>query len=305
MLCLSTMGYAKTGCLQLLQVFAAFAKIRNLCKVDVPAGHYFSLHQGRAAVRSDILQIVRLHLKEFCDCPESHISRHGRENEYDFNNRRYNEFTANRDSAADRFTTMVYAQWICAKPGLLSVDSTYVDSSAAIQAIGQKWKFCSRDIHGTTHVSIYSSQQPSSNTLGFVSSGWKQPVVALRVAVTKVQRAKRLKQTKLMSDLAKELSNAGHMNWDPLNSPETLLLEIESGILIRDVQEDIALQMRDPPDGKNAVMQLNMAEGKSSVTVPIVAAHLADGSRLGRVIVAKPRGLPSVDSATETRAHPR
>ena len=36
-------------------------------------------------------------------------------------------------------------------------------------------------------------------------------------------------------------------------------------------------------------MQLNMGEGKSSVIVPIVAAALADDSRLVRVIVAKPQ----------------
>lgn len=34
-------------------------------------------------------------------------------------------------------------------------------------------------------------------------------------------------------------------------------------------------------------MQLNMGEGKSSVIVPIVAAALADGSRVVRVLVAK------------------
>lgn len=38
---------------------------------------------------------------------------------------------------------------------------------------------------------------------------------------------------------------------------------------------------------QNAVMQLNMGEGKSSVIVPIVTAALADGSRLVRVVVAK------------------
>lgn len=36
-------------------------------------------------------------------------------------------------------------------------------------------------------------------------------------------------------------------------------------------------------------MQLNMGEGKSSVIVPIVSAALADGSKLVRVIVAKPQ----------------
>jgi hypothetical protein len=59
--------------------------------------------------------------------------------------------------------------------------------------------------------------------------------------------------------------------------------------MIREVQEHIAGQMRDPKCGQNAVMQLNMGEGKSSVIVPIVAAALADGSRLARVIVAKPQ----------------
>lgn len=37
----------------------------------------------------------------------------------------------------------------------------------------------------------------------------------------------------------------------------------------------------------NSVMQLNMGEGKSTVIVQIVAAHLADGERLVRIIAAK------------------
>lgn len=40
---------------------------------------------------------------------------------------------------------------------------------------------------------------------------------------------------------------------------------------------------------ENSVMQLNMGEGKSSVIVPIVTVALADGSRLVRVVVAKPQ----------------
>ncbi|KAM7186577.1 Protein of unknown function (DUF3638) domain containing protein [Rhypophila sp. PSN 637] len=36
-------------------------------------------------------------------------------------------------------------------------------------------------------------------------------------------------------------------------------------------------------------MQLNMGEGKSSVIVPLVASALADGSRVVRVVVAKPQ----------------
>ncbi|KAK4906614.1 hypothetical protein LTR49_024261 [Elasticomyces elasticus] len=88
-------------------------------------------------------------------------------------------------------------------------------------------------------------------------------------------------------DLISELRNTGHVNWSPHDHPESLLLEVESGVLIREVQEQIASQMRNSRG--NAVMQLNMGEGKSSLIIPIVAADLADGSRLIRVVVAKPQ----------------
>ncbi|KUL81399.1 hypothetical protein ZTR_10665 [Talaromyces verruculosus] len=105
-----------------------------------------------------------------------------------------------------------------------------------------------------------------------------------------LQRAKRLVSlVDRPEDLIQEFQNQGHSNWDPYDYPESLLLEIENGILIRDVQEEIARKMRTLPSGSNAVMQLNMGEGKSSVIVPIVAAALADGSRLVRVLVAKPQ----------------
>ncbi|KLJ08813.1 hypothetical protein EMPG_15752 [Blastomyces silverae] len=119
---------------------------------------------------------------------------------------------------------------------------------------------------------------------------WKRSIVYYGVALTELQRAERLVSlSENHADLIKELLNSGHTNWDPFQYPESLLLEVESGIMIREVQEQIAAQMRDPTSNKNAVMQLNMGEGKSSVIVPIVAAALADGSRLVRVIVAKPQ----------------
>lgn len=66
--------------------------------------------------------------------------------------------------------------------------------------------------------------------------------------------------------------------------------KLKKKIRIRKVQEEIASEMRLRPDGKeNTVMQLNMGEGESSVIVPIVAAALADSSRLVRIIVAKPQ----------------
>ncbi|KAM3554434.1 hypothetical protein ARSEF4850_006456 [Beauveria asiatica] len=120
-----------------------------------------------------------------------------------------------------------------------------------------------------------------------LSDSWQKAIVLHGIAITKLQQATRLVRMTGPTDLIKELSNSGHSNWSPLDSPESLLLEIESGIMIREVQEKIASQMRYRPSGENAVMQLNMGEGKSSVIVPIVAAYLADGYKLVRVIVAK------------------
>ncbi|GJC90040.1 hypothetical protein ColLi_12878 [Colletotrichum liriopes] len=109
--------------------------------------------------------------------------------------------------------------------------------------------------------------------------------------MTQLQRAERMLACwDDPTTLTNELQNPGHANWKPLDYPDTLLLEVESGIMVREVQESIADKMRDPPSARNAVnMQLNMGEGKSSVIVPIVAAALADSSRLVRVVVAKPQ----------------
>lgn len=119
---------------------------------------------------------------------------------------------------------------------------------------------------------------------------WKDSLIAYGCSLTALQRAKRLANlVNYHDDFIRELRNPGHTNWDPHEFPESLLLEIENGILIRDVQEGIAQQMRNLSPGENAVMQLNMGEGKSSVIVPIVAAALANESHLVRVLVAKPQ----------------
>ncbi|KAK8112290.1 uncharacterized protein PG998_008747 [Apiospora kogelbergensis] len=119
---------------------------------------------------------------------------------------------------------------------------------------------------------------------------WKRRVIAFGLAITDLQRADRLLQAcGNEADLIKELRNVGHEEWNTYEHPEWHLMECESGILIRQVQHSIAKLMMMPPGDKNAVMQLNMGEGKSSVIVPIIAAALGDGSRLVRIIVAKPQ----------------
>ncbi|OTA00440.1 hypothetical protein A9Z42_0000130 [Trichoderma parareesei] len=122
-----------------------------------------------------------------------------------------------------------------------------------------------------------------------LSMAWKKAIVAYGVAITALQQAQRLVQLIDKDvDLLREVQNPGH-SWDPYQYPEWLLLECESGIMIRHVQHQVAERMISPENNDNAVMQLNMGEGKSSVIVPIVATALGNGSRIVRVVVAKPQ----------------
>ncbi|KAJ6020464.1 hypothetical protein N7540_005968 [Penicillium herquei] len=118
----------------------------------------------------------------------------------------------------------------------------------------------------------------------------KEKFAQYACAMAAVQRAERLARAANSPDeLVKEIETPGHTSWDILEFPETLLLEVENRLLVRESQEEIARVMRESAPGGNYVLQLNMGEGKSTVIVPIVAASQADGSHLVRVIVAKPQ----------------
>ncbi|TGO33323.1 hypothetical protein BHYA_0252g00040 [Botrytis hyacinthi] len=121
-----------------------------------------------------------------------------------------------------------------------------------------------------------------------LSQQWKEAIVHFGLAVTTLQRLKRLVACcSNKAELLMELSNPGHQGWDPLLHPDWLLLELENGILIRKDQADISSEMIDPSSGANSVMQLNMGLGKSSVIVPLVASALADKTKLCRVVVLR------------------
>jgi hypothetical protein len=153
---------------------------------------------------------------------------------------------------------------------------------------------CARDTQHWPRISpTLLLQQLAHDRNASLSRAWKASIVAYGLALTALQRAERLVRLAKSSqpaDLLSEYRNSGHENWSPYDHPESLLMEIESGIMIRKVQEQIASEMRNPSSsGTNAVMQLNMGEGKSTVIIPMVAASLADGSQLVRVVVAKPQ----------------
>ncbi|KAI1307733.1 hypothetical protein F5Y03DRAFT_114674 [Xylaria venustula] len=146
--------------------------------------------------------------------------------------------------------------------------------------------------HGPRRSPVLFLQQLTNAAWSSLDSGWRACVSRYGLALTALQRAERLLKaagSRSDDDLIREVNNMGHEQWDPNENPEWLLLEVESSIMIRHVQEQIASEMMHPSSNCNAVMQLNMGEGKSSVIVPMLATKLANRSQLARVIVAKPQ----------------
>ncbi|KAF2084345.1 hypothetical protein K490DRAFT_49259 [Saccharata proteae CBS 121410] len=122
----------------------------------------------------------------------------------------------------------------------------------------------------------------------------KAALVDLGVSITVLQRLLRLEDASRKQQaprLASEQANEGHINWNPLEHPDWLLLEVDANFLIRPKQIDVAHSTISPMSGQNSVLQMNMGEGrlarKSSCVIPMVAAALADTTQLVRIIVPK------------------
>jgi len=121
------------------------------------------------------------------------------------------------------------------------------------------------------------------------SYNWQKCLVQYAIALTNLQRARRLLNAcDSGKDLLEEIQLTGHQDWkECMGDPEWLLFEVENSLLIRPNQSRTAKEMILPRSRNNAILQLNMGEGKSSVVVPIAASTLASGPRLVRIIVMK------------------
>jgi len=120
--------------------------------------------------------------------------------------------------------------------------------------------------------------------------GWssvRMAIGALAVIWTLEQQVERCLRFFGSNDVAlqKELTNTIPRNWKPMDQPEWLLLELEGDYRMRKVQVDVTYAMLEPKDGENAVLQLNMGEGKTSVIVPALCASISDGQQFAPLTV--------------------
>lgn len=95
--------------------------------------------------------------------------------------------------------------------------------------------------------------------------GVKEAIVSHGILITDLQRLLRIRNALYqgkITGLQEDLGNRGHENWDPLEWPDWLLLEIDSNILIRQEQIDVAQAIIAPSSCSNTVLQLNMGKGR-------------------------------------------
>ncbi|KAF3157660.1 hypothetical protein TWF569_000225 [Orbilia oligospora] len=123
--------------------------------------------------------------------------------------------------------------------------------------------------------------------------GMRESLTLLGLLITEVQQLIRVETYRRKRNsqnlIEEEGQNIGHQDWEPLEFPDWLLLEIDGNILIRPDQIKVAHATIRPESGKNSVLQMNMGQGKTSCIMPMVATVLADSKRLLRVVV--PRAL--------------
>lgn len=155
-------------------------------------------------------------------------------------------------------------------------------------------------------------EQLRSTSTAVFGSRMKECLFAYAVAITALQRLLRLRDAHFKGNnpaLQEELKNTGHTNWKPDDHGDWLLLEIDTNMLIRPAQVDVALATISPSSGSNSVLQMNMGQGKfiptqpipvpsgartdvriigkTSCIMPMAAAELADATSLLRLIVPK------------------
>ncbi|MCJ1402282.1 hypothetical protein MMC11_005502 [Xylographa trunciseda] len=140
----------------------------------------------------------------------------------------------------------------------------------------------------TTPITILEQLRSSSHH--HFGGNMREGLISYGVLTTTLQRLLRIRHAQSKGDyhkLLQELRNTGHENWSPLKFPDWLLIEIESDLLIRCEQIDVAHAIMSPASGSNSVLQMNMGKGKTSCVVPMAVAILADKKQLSRLIVPK------------------
>ncbi|TFK56544.1 hypothetical protein OE88DRAFT_1689641 [Heliocybe sulcata] len=121
-----------------------------------------------------------------------------------------------------------------------------------------------------------------------VSDEWRALFTEFARDLLKYQWSQRLVRSILLGQFEQTLAELqNEEDGSQTRDLDWLLIQIDCNFLARGVQVRVAQEMIRPSSGSNAVSQLNMGEGKSSVIIPFAASTLADRTKLVRVFVLK------------------
>ncbi|KAL4745958.1 hypothetical protein BDW72DRAFT_198161 [Aspergillus terricola var. indicus] len=162
--------------------------------------------------------------------------------------------------------------------------------SDSLSASDEKFNWLSKGNLWPILTPITILQQLRSTSRHEFGPGMKELFVSYALATAKLQKLLRLKEAATKREgntVNRDCTDPGHVNWNPFDFPDWLLLEIDANIQIRQDQVTVAMEMISPSSGSNSVLQMNMGQGKTSVIMPMVAAALANGKVLSRLLVPK------------------
>ncbi|KYQ92585.1 U3 snoRNP protein [Tieghemostelium lacteum] len=151
--------------------------------------------------------------------------------------------------------------------------------------LSKTFRFCGLENH-STKTSIFKYYLESIGKGDIESPLFKciGSYILLRTYMNKVLRC----QSGSKDDAIRELETSRlNRNWKPSQYPEWLMFELEQGIMIRDIQSKIAIDLMNSKE--NICTQLQMGEGKTSVILPLMCLALSRKNKAVRVNV-----LPSL-----------
>jgi hypothetical protein len=177
-----------------------------------------------------------------------------------------------RDSAVKLSSEVVENGFVAIRSALDTPNPTMCSQRRILWLkAGDLWPIVTK----ATLLSSLGSVASTSQGSGF-GSGMRKAIVEMGVDITKHQREVRLHDLALKKASGRyheEESNKGHSNWSPEDYADWLLLEIESNMMIRPVQIDVALATISPVSGSNSVLQMNMGQGKQIATLDRIQAR--------------------------------
>ena len=106
-----------------------------------------------------------------------------------------------------------------------------------------------------------------SNSGHRLPTSLNKALIRYGVLVTRIQQHGRVIDARMKRDerrAAEDWQQIGHENWNPMDFPDWLLLEIDANLLIRPKQVEVARAIISPASRRNSVLQMNMGQGKQS-----------------------------------------